>query len=324
MSAASLSDRQLEILATVFGAPARLDGDHIVIGEKRHRVIDGVVIVDDMGREEAAKEEVVRSFGAEWTTFSQMTPEHQAEFDAYFDLIDVPALAGKAVADLGCGMGRWSRILMERTRPRFLVCADLSEAIFVARENLKDHDNVVFLRADLEKLAFPGFRFDLAFSLGVLHHIPAGPERALANIAGYCERFLCYLYYALDNRGAVFAALFRLADGLRRALTLVRNEAARRSISWLLAVFLYKPFVILADVAGWFGVDKERLPLNAYCGNSLARIQQDAYDRFFTSVEHRYSRADVRALTAPHWRDIVFSDRQPYWHFLCMGPKERV
>lgn len=323
MAAAVLSARQVEILQTIFGLPVRLEGDGVVIGTSAHRVVDGVVILGDVGADEAEKGEVVRSFGAEWTTFSAMTPEHQGEFDAYFDRVDVPGLAGKSVVDLGCGMGRWSKILMERTTPGFLVCVDLSEAIFVARRNLKDHGNVVFLRADLEKLAFGGFRFDLAFSLGVLHHIPAGPERALARIAGYADRFLCYLYYALDNRGAAFALLFRLADGLRRALTGIENESARRAISWLLAVFLYKPFVIVADIAGWLGVNKERLPLNAYCGNSLRRIQQDAYDRFFTGVEHRYGRAEIAALMAPHWRDVTFSDRQPYWHFLCSGPKGR-
>lgn len=318
----ALSPAQVRILEELFGGPVVLDGDTVAIAGARHAVIDGVVILDAAAEGEA-KREVVRSFGAEWQTFADMTPEHEAEFDAYFDRVDVAALAGGTVADLGCGMGRWSKILLARARPRFVVCADLSDAIFVARRNLSDHDNVVFLKADLERLSFPGFRFDLAFSLGVLHHIPAGPDAALARIATYADRFLCYLYYALDNRGLGFRVLFRVADVIRRGFARIENETARRILAWSIAAFVYKPFTLLAEAAAAFGVDKGRMPLNAYCGNSLKRIRQDAYDRFFTSVEHRYGRDDIRALIAPYWRDIAFSDRQPYWHFLCSDPKGR-
>ena len=319
-----LTPRQLDIVGEIFGATATLTDTGLQIGDKTWPVIDGVIILDGaLGTDEEAKAEVIRSFGSEWESFSQMAPEHQQEFDSYFDHVDVPALAGKTVADLGCGMGRWSRILLERTRPRFLVCVDLSDAIFVARRNLAAHDDVVFIKADLEKLSFDGFRFDFAFSLGVLHHIPGGIDRALARIAGYCDSFLGYLYYALDNRGMVFAALFRAADLLRRALNRIRSEPARRVVSWLLAAFLYKPFTLLADLAGAIGVNKERMPLNAYCGNSLQRIQQDAYDRFFTTVEYRYSRAQIAATCGRHWQDIVFSDRQPFWHFLCRAPRRQ-
>jgi SAM-dependent methyltransferase len=320
--ASLLTPRQIAIVREIFGNDVRLDGDGVTIGGRRHPIRDGVIVIDGMATAaDTAKAEVIRSFGEEWESFPAMEPEHQQEFDGYFDLVDVKGLAGKTVADLGCGMGRWSRILLERTAPRFLVCVDLSDAIFVARRNLADHTDVVFIKADLETLRFQGFRFDFAFSLGVLHHIPGGIATALAQIAGYADSFLGYLYYALDNRGAVFAVLFRGADLLRRALARIRAEALRRAVSWLIALILYKPFVLAADLAGALGFDKERMPLNAYCGNSLSRIQQDAYDRFFTTVEHRYSRAEIAEHCTRHWREVTFSNRQPYWHFLCRGPR---
>jgi SAM-dependent methyltransferase len=319
-----LTPKQLDIVGEIFGTTAIQNDGNLTIGGNTWPVIDGVIILDGaLGTDESAKAEVIRSFGNEWESFSGMAPEHQQEFDSYFDHVDLPALAGKTAADLGCGMGRWSRILLERTQPRLLVCVDLSDAIFVARRNLAAHDNIVFIKADLEKLSFDRFRFDFAFSLGVLHHIPGGIDRALARIAGYCDSFLGYLYYALDNRGVVFATLFRAADLLRRGLNRVRSEPARRVVSWLLALFLYKPFTLLADLAGALGVNKERMPLNAYCGNSLHRIQQDAYDRFFTTVEHRYSRAQIREACGRYWQDITFSDRQPFWHFLCRAPRRQ-
>jgi SAM-dependent methyltransferase len=317
-----LTPRQIDIVRQVFGADAAVDGNGVIIAGRRHPIRDGVIVLDGaVAAADAEKAEVIRSFGEEWGSFPAMAPEHRREFDGYFDLVDVTGLEGKTVADLGCGMGRWSRILLERTTPQFLICVDLSDAIFVARRNLAEHPNVLFIMADLETLRFDGFRFDFALSLGVLHHIPGGIAVALAQIAGYADSFLGYLYYALDNRGAVFSVLFRGADLLRRALARIRAEGVRRAVSWLIAVVLYEPFVLLADLAGALGFDKERMPLNAYCGNSLRRIQQDAYDRFFTTVEHRYTRAAITEHCTRHWREVAFSDRQPYWHFLCRGPR---
>ena len=318
-----LTPRQIAIVQEIFGTDSRLDGDSVLIGGRRRPIRDGVIVLESaVAASDAAKAEVIRSFGEEWGSFPAMAPEHQQEFDGYFDLVDVKGLEGKTVADLGCGMGRWSRILLERTAPRFVVCVDLSDAIFVARHNLADHADVVFIKADLETLRFENFRFDFAFSLGVLHHIPGGIATALAQISGYANGFLGYLYYALDNRGTVFAVLFRTADLLRRALARIRAEPVRRGVSWLIAVVLYKPFVAAADLAGALGFDKSRMPLNAYCGNSLRRIQQDAYDRFFTTVEHRYTRAEIAEHCARHWREVTFSDRQPFWHFLCRNPRK--
>jgi len=202
---AGISPQQLAIIERIFGAEAQLCENAIRIGSRRFPVRGGVIFLDaEIAADEHDKNDVIRSFGSEWKTFHALVPEHLQEFENYFDITPLSSLHGKTVADLGCGMGRWSKIMMDRTKPAFLVCVDLSEAIFVARENLKEFDNVIFIKSDLEHLKFPGFRFDFAFSLGVLHHIPSGIETAVANIHSYADNFLCYLYYNLENRGWAF------------------------------------------------------------------------------------------------------------------------
>jgi SAM-dependent methyltransferase len=315
---AGISPQQKAIIETIFGVEVKLYENEIHIGARHFPVRDGVILLDaEVAPAEHEKNDVIRSFGSEWKTFHALAPEHLQEFDSYFDVVSPDSLEGKSVVDLGCGMGRWSKIMMDRAKPTFLVCVDLSEAIFVARENLRGLDNVVFIKADLERLKFPNFRFDLAFSLGVLHHIPSGIETAVANIHSYADDFLCYLYYNLENRGWAFRALFGLAAVVRNVLSRIRNERVRRGVSWLIAALIYKPFTIIADLAAKCGVNKECVPLNAYCGFSIRRMQQDSYDRFFTTVEHRYSRAAIRKVFTPYWDVIHFSEVQPYWHFLC-------
>ncbi|MBL0059822.1 MAG: hypothetical protein IPP35_12155 [Elusimicrobia bacterium] len=53
-----------------------------------------------------------------------------------------------------------------------------------------------------------------------------------------------------------------------------------------------------------------------YQDKSLRRIEQDVYDRFFTSIEQRVSRKEISALTDTFTR-VTVSDHLPYWHFLC-------
>lgn len=317
-----LSPRQIGIIEKIFGAKVVLGDGEIRIGAHSHPVRDGVILLDaEVSAGEALKGDVIRSFGNEWQVFGSLEPEHLREFESYFDVVDLESLNGKTIADLGCGMGRWSKILMDRVKPEFLVCVDLSDAIFVARKNLEGLDNVVFIKADLERLKFPGTKFDFVYSLGVLHRIPAGIETAVANIHGYAERFLCYLYYNLEQQGAGYRFIFEIAAVIRKLLSRIENERARRIISWIIAVLVYKPLAFLSDIMSHVGVERSRMPLSAYSGFSIARIQQDAYDRFFTKVEHRFSREMIRERFSTYWRDIVFSDIQPYWHFLCTGRK---
>ena len=53
----------------------------------------------------------------------------------------------------------------------------------------------------------------------------------------------------------------------------------------------------------------------SYRGKSINRIEQDAYDRFFTSIEQRVSREEIRSTFCGSF-DVEFSDQEPYWHFL--------
>jgi hypothetical protein len=51
----------------------------------------------------------------------------------------------------------------------------------------------------------------------------------------------------------------------------------------------------------------------SYRGKSIDRIEQDAYDRFFTSIEQRVSREEIAEAFADF--DLGFSLGEPYWHF---------
>jgi SAM-dependent methyltransferase len=78
------------------------------------------------------------------------------------------AVRDKLVLDAGVGAGRFSEVLL-RWGAR-VAAVDLSFAVEAARENLKDHAELVLAQADIGRLPFAPGTFDFIVSIGVLHH----------------------------------------------------------------------------------------------------------------------------------------------------------
>lgn len=96
--------------------------------------------------------------------------------DAQFrQFLDFPpeALAGKLILDAGCGLGRFSEVVLNYGGT--VVAVDVSEAIDVAFQHLNARGNIYFLQADLFDLPLRSETFDFVYSWGVLHHTPDPP-----------------------------------------------------------------------------------------------------------------------------------------------------
>ncbi len=326
-------DDKKPLLQEIFGATSLTIGpDSLSVDGKVCPIVEDVIICLDpadwpaslrarLPRDGAVNpsgnlaRDIQDTFGQEWTAFPSILAEHRSILNQYFDLVDLPSLSESRVCDLGCGMGRWSYFVSEYCRE--IVLVDFSDAIFVARRNLKDRPNAVFVMADVTRLPFAHDFADLVFCLGVLHHLPTPALDAVASLRPYSPRLLIYLYYALDNRPPYFRAILALVTGIRRILSRIKNDGARRFLAALIAYTVYLPMVALGSVLRPFGI-ATRIPLyEMYRGKSLATITQDAYDRFFTGIEQRVARRDIETLNR-FFGDVIVADTSPYWHFLCV------
>ena len=324
---ASYYDGRDAELADLFGATTVVVADdHLLVDGRRLEVVDDVIVALDAERLPARLRtgavatgpayapDIQHTFGAEWTAHPDVLPEHQREFEAYFDLVDLDALADARVADLGCGSGRWASFVAPHCHT--LVAVDFSEAIFVARDNLRAQPRTIFVLADVLDLPFRDDAFDFAYCLGVLHHLPVDALDACRRLARLSDDLLVYLYYALDNRPAYFRALLAPVTVVRRALARVSGEGARSVLTWVLTLTLYVPLAVLGRVAARLGVGRY-LPLGeTYARSTVKRMRQDAYDRFFTGIEQRFSREQIRTL-GDTFDEIEISEGLPYWHFRC-------
>lgn len=261
--------------------------------------------------------QVVADFGRQWERFDQ-TPLTKAElleiFQAYFAVFPWDRLAPGAVGfDLGCGSGRWARVVAGRVGT--LHCIEPSEALEVAKRNLVDHPNCVFHRAGVENIPLPEASADFGYCLGVLHHVSdtEGGIRACVAKLKPGAPFLLYLYYSFENRPAWFRLLWRASNALRRGLS-AAPQPVKVACCELLAALVYWPLARTARVLERLGHAVEHLPLSAYRRRSFYVMRTDALDRFGTKVEKRFARAEILAMMQrAGLRDVWFSNRPPYW-----------
>ncbi len=261
----------------------------------------------------------VHSFGEEWQAFGQFTDDDIHQVGAtYFDIVR-PDMLGpdKSAVDFGCGTGRWTKYIHDKVAS--VTAVDPSDAILVAAELLGDLENVHLYRASVDNLPFADDAFDFGFSLGVLHHIPDTAKAMRSCVrkikpGGY---FLVYLYYALDNRGPAYKALFHVTNAARALVSRLPGRAKRLACD-LMAVLFYMPFVLVCRALRLLGASKElraRVPLSYYEDKSFYIIRNDALDRFGTPLEQRFSRSEIKVMMeSAGLTEIEFSEQAPYWH----------
>ena len=81
-----------------------------------------------------------------------------------------------------------------------------------------------------------------------------------------------------------------------------------------IAAAVYLPLARLARALERRGANVESLPLSAYRDRSFYTIRTDAYDRFATRLEQRFTADEIRAMmVAAGLEDIVFSQEPPFW-----------
>lgn len=263
---------------------------------------------------------VARGFGQEWSAFRQddtnlARDQRKAIFEDYFRIFPWHLLpqGGGIGADIGCGTGRWAMMVAPRAAHLHLIDAS-QDALAVARENLKTVKNVSFHASSVGDIPFPSRSLDFAFSLGVLHHVP-DTQAAIDAIAGKLKAgapFLIYLYYAFDNRPAWYRPLWALSNGIRLLVSRLPHRL-RIIISETIAATVYWPLARLAALLMRFG-GSSNLPLSWYADKSFYVMRTDAYDRFCTRLEQRFTKTQIeQMLVRAGFEQIRFSNSPPYW-----------
>lgn len=260
---------------------------------------------------------VVAGFGDEWSRFDQSSlddEELERLFNNYFRIFpweDLPA--GSVGFDLGCGSGRWAKMVAQRVGTLNLIDPSPA-ALAVAKRNLADAKNAIFHVADAGCIPLEENSCDFGYSLGVLHHIPdtaAGLRECVKRLKPGAP-FLLYLYYSFDNRPAWFRTVWHLSDIGRQAISRMPHSL-RYGMSQLIAGTIYWPFARAAKVLEKTGMDVSHIPLSQYRETSFYTMRTDALDRFGTRLEKRFSKAEIETMMRDAGLEEITFSTTSFW-----------
>jgi SAM-dependent methyltransferase len=171
------------------------------------------------------------SFADQWHWFRKVqldsfngTGESEAMLKATTGL-SADEYRGRLVLDAGVGAGRFAEIVAKHGGE--VVGVDLTRAVDAAYANIGRNPRVHLIQADIFAMPFRRQTFDVAYSIGVLHHTP-DPRAAFERVAAVAKKgaaLAVYVYsgYGIAYRGAdvIRCLTTRLPRRLMLALTTV-------------------------------------------------------------------------------------------------------
>jgi SAM-dependent methyltransferase len=275
-------------------------------------------------KDENFDQEVINSFGHEWAAFNyadQVSNEAlNAQFFAYSSPIDLaqfnPSIS--IAADFGAGSGRWTSRLL----PYFstIYALEPSDGARKVLENkFASEPRVKILQETVGANSIPAQSLDLAMSLGVLHHIP-DTGLAIKDVSLRIKpggMFLCYLYYNLENKPFFYKLIFKTVNAVRQVISLLPQRIKRIVCSWIAAI-IYWPLARFSKLLNKIGMNTSNIPLHHYADMPFVMLANDALDRFGTSLEQRFSKAEITEMLALAGFDVStlrFSELEPFWTF---------
>jgi len=88
----------------------------------------------------------------------------------------------------------------------------------------------------------------------------------------------------------------------------------RYAASQAIAAVVYWPLARMAALLDAIGILPRSTPLSYYKDRSFYVMRTDAYDRFCTPLEKRFTKEQVgNMLGAAGFENITFSNRVPFW-----------
>ena len=247
------------------------------------------------GRFERMQAETQRSFGYQWTTFSEMATDFKENFWNYLYPATPEFFEGKLGLDVGCGFGR--HIYHAASCGTTMVGVDFSSAIESTYANTKHLPNVHLVQADIYAMPFQPSTFDFAYSVGVLHHLPdpsSGLKGLLPLIKPGGTGFIWVYSSARRFTNAVLEGV--------RVMTSKMPPTLIKTLSFVGAVvdrfgFIF-PYHVLRQVPGLKTIVERITPprIKLYHQYPFQVLYADWFDRLAAPIRFYYSKSGTEEL----------------------------
>ncbi len=232
-------------------------------------------------------EKTSKSFGFQWSIFSEMYKEYEKNFLDYIEPLKPDFFRGKLVLDAGCGFGRHTYYAAKYGSE--VVGFDLSDAVDAAYRNCRKFQKVHIVQGDIYSLPFRS-SFDFIMSIGVLHHLPR-PKEGYLRLVKLAKPGTLVFAWLYGKEGRSFKTVF--LEGSIRKVTV---RMPRRMLYYLcyLPAGLYHTANIFYRVLKRMGAGSiaERIPFRNYAKFPFRVKLADAYDFLGTPINNYYTMAE--------------------------------
>lgn len=152
------------------------------------------------------QKKTAESFSYEWKyIYKENDYEKNNFFHFLSPFLKEKDLKGKLTLDIGCGSGRFTKwAALSGTKVSF--GTDLGETVEVAYKLTKHLANVCIVQADIYAMPFKEI-FDIAYSIGVLHHLPQ-PKQGFLKLPKVLKKGGKMLIWVYNRRGNARALYF--------------------------------------------------------------------------------------------------------------------
>jgi SAM-dependent methyltransferase len=221
-------------------------------------------------------------FGYSWDRYDTILPEHEEQF-LRWTALDKTFWRGVRFLDGGCGIGRnsyWPMVYGARGG----LAVDVDDrTLGRARQNLAQFQNVEIRKQSIYEIPETDL-FDVAFSIGVVHHL-SDPDAAVARLARAAKPgglVLVWLYGRENN-----AWIVRLFNPIRHLLLSRMPLGLVHALSWPLTVLLWCSLRLGFPRAAYYRL------IRSFSFDHLRAI---VFDHMIPRIARYYTRAEAESL----------------------------
>jgi len=197
-------------------------------------ISSGIPRFADLAEVEIDKQATAANFGWQWQHFTQVDARYAEQFLGWIAPVTPEFFRDKVVLEGGCGKGRHTQ-LAAGWGAREVVGIDLSAAVETAFAATRSLPNAHIVQADIYRLPLAR-KFDYAFSVGVLHHLP-DPRAGFLSLASKVKpggHLSAWIYGAENNEW-----ITRFVNPVRQRITSRIDRRALLQLSKIPAACLY-------------------------------------------------------------------------------------
>jgi SAM-dependent methyltransferase len=235
---ALLADLRCPLCRSAF---SKFDGTLVCARDHAFPVVRGIPRLVPEASLDPERRRTAAAFGYSWTHYPKQNPYTEEQWRDWVYPLSPADFVGKVVLDAGCGLGGFAEYARAWGAAR-VVGIDFSAAIDAARDRLGDTVELVY--GDLYALPLAASSIDLAYSIGVLHHLP-DPERGFRSVVEAVKPggVVFAWVYGRENNGLIVGVV----DPLRRHLF---SRLPRRLLKWGISLPLAAMLWPIVKVAG--------------------------------------------------------------------------